>query len=102
LHHTDEPVTTHDNNGNRSEVDKIVRVPGQGDFILWSDYTGCCKLGEYDVELDAFVEICDPYPRTNILIANRADKEDQNEEEDDYETKTITRATTSKTEISTN
>jgi hypothetical protein len=40
---------------------KIIRQPGEYDKISWHDYTGCCKPGEYDAELDAFVEICEPY-----------------------------------------
>jgi len=40
---------------------KIIQTAGEYDKISWSDYTGCCKPGEYDAELDAFVEICSPY-----------------------------------------
>jgi hypothetical protein len=40
-----------------TDVDKIIRLPGEYPFIPWTDYTGCCKPGEYDAELDAFVEI---------------------------------------------
>jgi hypothetical protein len=40
-----------------ADVEKIIRRPGQYDFIRWADYTGICKPGEYDAELDAFVEI---------------------------------------------
>jgi hypothetical protein len=40
-----------------SDADKIIRLPGEAPFIAWPDYNGCCKPGEYDAELDAFVEI---------------------------------------------
>jgi hypothetical protein len=50
------------NHANTNEdKSKIIRQPGEYDKIIWSDYTGCCKPGEYDAELDAFVEICSPY-----------------------------------------
>jgi hypothetical protein len=44
-----------------NDSSKIIRVPGEYDKISWQDYTGCCKPGEYDAELDAFVQICPPY-----------------------------------------
>ncbi len=40
-----------------SDAEKIIRRPGESPFIAWTDYNGCCKPGEYDAELDAFVEI---------------------------------------------
>jgi hypothetical protein len=53
------------------DVSHIVRLHSVGkpghDYIMWADYTGCCKPGEYDAELDGFVEICAPdstYPTT--------------------------------------
>jgi hypothetical protein len=44
---------------------KIIRRPGEYDKISWEDYTGCCKPGEYDADLDAFVEIGAPYQHEN-------------------------------------
>ena len=39
------------------DVDKIIHQPGESKVIRWGNYNGCCKPGEYDAELDAFVEI---------------------------------------------
>jgi hypothetical protein len=55
LQHFTHHTTTHD------DKSKIRKRPGEYDKISWPDYTGCCKPGEYDAELDAFVEICSPY-----------------------------------------
>jgi hypothetical protein len=37
--------------------DKVIRRKGIMNYVLWDDYTGCCKPGEYDAELDAVVMI---------------------------------------------
>jgi hypothetical protein len=41
----------------KADVDKVIHQPGECRVIRWEDYNGCCKPGEYDPELDAFVEI---------------------------------------------
>ncbi len=53
--------TTHPQN---ADIAKVVRVtePGRCDYILWSDYNGCCKPGKYDNELEAVVMTSDPHP----------------------------------------
>jgi hypothetical protein len=38
-----------------TDFDRIIRIPGEHPFIPWNEYDGCCKEGEYDLELDAFV-----------------------------------------------
>jgi hypothetical protein len=45
-----------------ADIDKIVHQPGECKVIRWGDYTGYCKPGEYDPELDAFVEILHAQP----------------------------------------
>ena len=37
------------------DADKIICRPGEHPFVPWNEYTGCCKPGEYDCELDAFI-----------------------------------------------
>ena len=51
-------ITTSENRTSaETDADKVVRLPGEAPFIAWTDYTGCCKPGEFDAELDAFIEI---------------------------------------------
>jgi len=59
LHQQYDPPAKVDDNS------KIIRRPGDYDKISWADYSGCCKPGEYDADLDAFVEICAPYQHEN-------------------------------------
>jgi hypothetical protein len=39
-----------------TDFDRIIRRPGEHPFIPWNEYDGCCREGEYDLELDAFVK----------------------------------------------
>jgi hypothetical protein len=38
-----------------TDFDRIISRPGEHPFIPWNEYDGCCREGEYDLELDAFV-----------------------------------------------
>ena len=38
-----------------TDCDRIIRRPGEHPFIPWNEYEGCCREGEYDLDLDAFV-----------------------------------------------
>ena len=39
-----------------SQKDRVIDRPGEHPFIPWNEYDGCCREGEYDLELDAFVK----------------------------------------------
>ena len=46
-----------------ADLAKVVHCegPGKYNYILWQDYSGCCKPGEFDDELGAMVTTCDPH-----------------------------------------
>ena len=43
----------------KDDAKKVIKRNGTYDIILWNDYHGCCKPGEYDPELQAVVKIVD-------------------------------------------